>query len=208
MPLETESNIRLTDRKREDIIRAAVREFQRTGYFSTSMNRIAEVAQVSKRTVYNHFETKDLLFDAILQQLIDQIEQQPLPQFQSDRDLYSQLAAIARDEIEITTSPEVLALARVVLSRFMLEPELGKQTNHRRFLRRIEYWLERATEFGALKIDDIEFAAFQFIGLLRTFAFWPIVICDEPIPGPEETERIIDSTVKMFLSTYQETRSS
>ncbi|HCT25152.1 MAG TPA: TetR family transcriptional regulator, partial [Stenotrophomonas sp.] len=44
---------RLTDRKREAIVRAAVEEFRASGYEATSMDRIAEVAGVSKRTVYN-----------------------------------------------------------------------------------------------------------------------------------------------------------
>ena len=62
---------RLTDRKREAIMRAAVDEFRTAGYEATSMDRIAAAAGVSKRTVYNHFPSKEELFGQMLEQLWD-----------------------------------------------------------------------------------------------------------------------------------------
>ena len=56
---------KLTELKREDIIQAAVSEFIANGFSATSMDRIAATAQVSKRTVYNHFENKEALFQVI-----------------------------------------------------------------------------------------------------------------------------------------------
>lgn len=53
---------RLTDRKRVAIIDAAIEEFLAAGYDATSMDRIAARANVSKRTVYNHFPSKEALF--------------------------------------------------------------------------------------------------------------------------------------------------
>ncbi|WP_390888393.1 TetR/AcrR family transcriptional regulator, partial [Leclercia adecarboxylata] len=50
---------RLTDRKRAAILEAAVAEFRAFGFAGTSMDRIAATAEVSKRTVYNHFASKD-----------------------------------------------------------------------------------------------------------------------------------------------------
>ena len=52
-----------TQRKRAAILEAARQEFLSQGVRDTSMDRIAECANVSKRTVYNHFASKDhLLF--------------------------------------------------------------------------------------------------------------------------------------------------
>ncbi|MET0129737.1 MAG: helix-turn-helix domain-containing protein, partial [Stenotrophomonas chelatiphaga] len=62
---------RLTDRKRAAILDAAVAEFRAFGFAGTSMDRIAATAEVSKRTVYNHFASKDELFTAILWQLFE-----------------------------------------------------------------------------------------------------------------------------------------
>ena len=50
-----------SDLKREAIIQAATQAFQEFGVNGTSMDKLAELANVSKRTVYNHFATKDEL---------------------------------------------------------------------------------------------------------------------------------------------------
>ena len=57
---------RLTDRKREAIIQAAIAEFRDNGFKVTSMDRIAARAEVSKRTVYNHFPSKDFTLASLL----------------------------------------------------------------------------------------------------------------------------------------------
>ena len=66
---EPSSPTLLTHRKREAILQAAISEFRAHGFAGTSMDRVAAVAEVSKRTVYNHFPSKDELFAAILTQL-------------------------------------------------------------------------------------------------------------------------------------------
>ena len=60
---------RLTDRKREAIVQAAISEFRSNGFDITSMDKIAATAGVSKRTVYNHFASKEELFAEILHRL-------------------------------------------------------------------------------------------------------------------------------------------
>ena len=53
--------------KRAAVIEAATEEFLTYGYFGTSMDRIAEAANVSKRTVYDHFPSKEDLFSGDLE---------------------------------------------------------------------------------------------------------------------------------------------
>lgn len=59
----------VSEQKREAIIGAAIQEFKRKGFQSASMDSISAVAKVSKRTVYNHFESKELLFQEIAKQI-------------------------------------------------------------------------------------------------------------------------------------------
>jgi AcrR family transcriptional regulator len=58
------------------IVLAALELFTRYGYRKTSIDDIAEAAQVAKRTVYLHFENKAAVFLAILEYLGDQVRQQ------------------------------------------------------------------------------------------------------------------------------------
>lgn len=57
------------------IVLAALELFTRYGYRKTSIDDIAQAAQVAKRTVYLHFENKAAVFLAILEYLADQIRQ-------------------------------------------------------------------------------------------------------------------------------------
>ena len=54
------------ERTRQRIIDAAYRLFRRKGFMRVSMDDIATAADVTKRTVYQHFESKDALVGAVL----------------------------------------------------------------------------------------------------------------------------------------------
>jgi AcrR family transcriptional regulator len=57
------------------IVLAGLQLFTKYGYRKTSIDDIAEAAQVAKRTVYLHFENKAAVFLAILEYLGDQVRQ-------------------------------------------------------------------------------------------------------------------------------------
>jgi AcrR family transcriptional regulator len=57
------------------IVLAALELFTRYGYRKTSIDNIAQAAQVAKRTVYLHFESKAAVFLAILEYLGDRVRQ-------------------------------------------------------------------------------------------------------------------------------------
>jgi AcrR family transcriptional regulator len=61
--------------KRNAIVMAGLQLFTQYGYRKTSIDDIAEVAQVAKRTVYLNFKNKAAVFLAILEYLADQVRQ-------------------------------------------------------------------------------------------------------------------------------------
>ena len=61
--------------KPKAIVLAALELFTRYGYRKTSIDDIARVAQVAKRTVYLHFENKAAVFLAIVDYLGDQVRE-------------------------------------------------------------------------------------------------------------------------------------
>lgn len=195
---------RLTDRKRAAILTAAIREFEAQGFDSTSMNRIAEVAEVSKRTVYNHFESKEALFEAIVTLLIENTESTPAMSYDSASPLDDQLRGYAQNIVRIVVSPDFQSLARVVLSRFLLTPNLAKQTlgDEKRFCAKLVAWIKEGVQDGRLDVDDADMAGKQFNSLLQGSVFWPPLLGSSPLPGSEELEQIIDSAVSMFLARY------
>lgn len=56
--------------RRERIVRAAIEVFLRFGFRKTSMDDVAKAAAISRQGLYLHFETKDILFRAVVDQML------------------------------------------------------------------------------------------------------------------------------------------
>jgi TetR/AcrR family fatty acid metabolism transcriptional regulator len=56
---------------RDEILRAAIRLFARRGFHETSMSEVAREARVSKALIFWHFKTKEELFLAVLNRLLE-----------------------------------------------------------------------------------------------------------------------------------------
>ena len=195
---------KLTEIKRDDIIEAAVYEFKRNGFSATSMDRIAATARVSKRTVYNHFESKEILFQSITQEACDRITQVSEHPYSSTIPLDEQLRKIAEQEIALLISPEFLDTVRMITSESLVTPALTRSTfeNFQDNSIGIVKWIKQALDDGRLKVKDPVRAGKQFLALIENFALSPQLYGLKPVPDKKEQKIIIDSTVEMFLNTY------
>lgn len=198
-----QSKLRLTDRKRADILAAAASEFQEHGFDGTSMDRIAEAAQVSKRTVYNHFASKDALFDAIVEQLKECCRQLHLP-YCKTRAIDEQLIEIGQAYATLMVSDDFINLSRVVLSRFVQHPQLAGATIRGRgdTQAAIIDWLKAAQKDRRLSFKNAEEAAIQLTALIDAFGFWPRLIGNQAMPSKREINRTVKSAVRLFLAAY------
>jgi TetR/AcrR family transcriptional regulator of autoinduction and epiphytic fitness len=195
---------KLTARKRAGIFDAAIACFSENGFDNTSMDAIASHANVSKRTVYNHFSSKDTLFTAIVNKLKENaILAAPLV-YRSDESLGSQLARFCYGVIEFHCQNESRALARILISRFIRSPKLGHEMfgNGKIFEMRLLEWIVAAQEERRLGNFDIKLGAKQLIAMLEGFCVWPQLILAAPNPTPVQREQIVNSIIAMFLNTY------
>ena len=58
--------------RRQEIIAAARVVFARKGFADATLDDVAELAEFGKGTLYNYFESKEALFDSVLQDSFDQ----------------------------------------------------------------------------------------------------------------------------------------
>ncbi|WP_409303378.1 TetR/AcrR family transcriptional regulator, partial [Pseudomonas sp. KCJK8993] len=114
---------RRTDLKRNAIVQAAISEFRACGFDITSMDKIAATAGVSKRTVYNHFPSKEELFAEILNQLWASISAQAEITYRRDQPLREQLASLLRAKLQLLADDNFLDLARVAIAAAIHSPE-------------------------------------------------------------------------------------
>jgi len=191
--------------KKQAIIAAAIFEFKNKGFKTTSMDQVALTAGVSKRTVYNHFESKDLLFDAIISQMLTLFTSSVSIRYQSDVCLVLQLTDIAEQEIDLLSDPAFVDLAKVIIAETIHSPQRINEALAEVEERdgNLSSWIIAAIADDALKVADIDFAATQFFALLKAFCFWPQVIQGQAFPEKLQQTQIISSAVNMFLGAYR-----
>lgn len=197
--------LRLTDRKRDAIIQAAIVEFRANGFDITSMDKIAATAGVSKRTVYNHFPSKEELFAEILDKLWNSICTEQETPYRNDQPLRPQLEAVLRAKLQTLSDNNFLDLARVAIAATIHSPERGQDMVARLGEREegLTVWIRAAQADGRLKAVDPVFAAHQVQGLIKAFAFWPQISMGQPGLSAEMQTSVVESTLDMFLTCYQ-----
>ncbi|CAI8706181.1 TetR/AcrR family transcriptional regulator, regulator of autoinduction and epiphytic fitness [Pseudomonas sp. IT-347P] len=196
---------RLTDRKREAIIQAAITEFRAHGFEITSMDKIAATAGVSKRTVYNHFPSKEELFAEILNQLWARISAEQTVIYNGDQPLREQLRQMLQAKLQLMADENFLTLARVAIAATIHSPERVQNMVERMGEREeaLTVWIRAAQADGRLQQVDPEFAAHQLQGLLKTFAFWPQMSMGRAALDVDMQHTVAESALDMFLACYQ-----
>ncbi|SEE87600.1 TetR/AcrR family transcriptional regulator [Pseudomonas migulae] len=196
---------RLTDRKREAIIQAAIAEFRAHGFDITSMDKIAATAGVSKRTVYNHFPSKEELFAEILNQLWARVTAEQETAYRADLPLRDQMRLMLMAKLKMIGDENFLDLARVAIAAAIHSPERAQDMVARMGKREegLTVWIRAAQADGRLKKVDPEFAAQQIQGMLKSFAFWPQISMGLPSLSPEMQSTVAESALDMFLACYQ-----
>ena len=196
---------RLTDRKREAIVQAAIAEFSENGFAGTSMDRVAAAADVSKRTVYNHFPSKDELFEAILAQMWEHSHAQAEIRYDAGRPLRAQLLAVLEQKMQMLDDASFIDLSRVAMAELMHTPERARALVDRLSEKEegLPQWLRAAQQDGRLRAGvDANYAAHQLHGMVKSFAFWPQLAMGQPPLAPALRQQVLEDAVAMFLGFY------
>ncbi|MEM1401884.1 MAG: TetR/AcrR family transcriptional regulator [Pseudomonadota bacterium] len=199
-----QSKLTLSQRKRLDILAAARSEYLEAGFRDTSMDRIAERAQVSKRTVYNHFPSKEALFKAIATQFMVDLRQAISVAYDPAKPLEDQLTEIARREVEQVTQPDHIGMFRVFFTEVSNFSDAFDDIIEETYRGEdpLENWIDAAVADGRLSVEDSALAAAMFNSLLKGALFWPQIAGYAKKRSKREKEAVISEAVHMFLAHY------
>jgi TetR/AcrR family transcriptional regulator of autoinduction and epiphytic fitness len=153
--------MKLSDRKKLDILKAARIEFEKNGFEGTSMDLISKTAQVSKPTVYNHFENKEILFESIVQNMFESIFLASEYKFDETVELRIQLLEIAHQEIQLFESTGFIPFSKVVMAEAIRNPLFSEKIMCSLSEKElgIEVWLKSAKEAGVVQVENTSLAA-------------------------------------------------
>lgn len=190
------------------VLEAAHTVFLRSGYLAASLDEVAEIAAVSKRTIYKHFTDKDTLFREVLLTAIgpmDSIVRDALTQANTG-DLPSDLRATARALISVVIAPDVMQLRRIVIAestRFPAVAAAWREQGPGRNVRTLAEHFTALTAQGELRCDDPVLAAQHFNWLVLGIPVNTCMFDPEATYTPAELHHLADEAVRVFLAAYR-----
>jgi len=187
--------------RRDRIFDAAEQVLQKHGYSGASMDRIAQCSNMSKKTLYHMFSSKQEMVEQLLRDrlLLSGLRDLELQGETIEDKLVFGLQALGTTMME----EKRLNLIRVVISEVSRNPEAS------RFVREffssengpfpLRLWLEKFCDQGLLVIEDVEEASdILFGGALATFVLCELSHC-RPRQYWRENPEYLHKVVAMFL---------
>jgi AcrR family transcriptional regulator len=158
--------------KRQAILNAARAVFLRDGYEGASVDAIAELAGVSKQTIYNHGSDKDSLFLDVITHMTEHCattSRQSIEAVPRDQEsVADELLQVAFALNERALDPEPMAFRPLMIAGAHRNPERGRlwaTEGQMPIIEAIADRLRLLAESGQLAIDDPVTAAEQFYAL-------------------------------------------
>ena len=203
-------------RSRAALLDAARTLFLAKGYAGTTMEEIAGLAGLAKRTVYNHFADKEALFTRIVQDVIAYAERYAdgvraeLSVEITATTLRATLDDLGRRLALAILRPEVVALRRLLIGEAREFPELAAEYFDRapgQVLAALASGFERLGQAGLLRVPDSRHAAAQFAYLVAGEPLDRAVLAGT-IPPTEHVLACAREGIRTFLARYDAAGSS
>lgn len=156
--------------KRDLIVAAARSLFIEMGFGAASMDEVARRAGVAKQTVYNHFGSKSALFQAIVEQICDDLMSTVNVAASTESDPARALSRLAQRFVRIMVDPVSIGLFRLLAAEAHRFPELAEtvfEAGPDRVVNDLARYLGDQHRAGYLHVVDAKLSAELFIGALR-----------------------------------------
>ena len=193
----------VAEANRSAILDAAVDLFLDLGYDRTPLARVAEMAGVSKATLFKQFPTKAELFEATVLTAGNAPATTTL-NLPAD-DFQAGLSVLGRAYATLLTQPHMVALMRTVIAESPRFPELRERTfdfGTLPVLTQLDHYLRAAHTAGTATIEDPEIASAQLLGMIASAIFWPRLVHDTWSITEDEQLRAVDEAARTIAARY------
>ena len=190
--------------KRERILAAAKHLFGESGPDGTSLDRIAQAAEVSKVTLYSYFESKEALFNATVTESLERTVLADAPHLDATtpRAALVHLATTLGRQI---ADPDMVAHQRMLVASSARSAELSLaffKTGPDEVRAALEGFFKRANAAGTLRVPVPDIASEQFVAMVRGHDHLRALLGLTPVRGPRSRAKYLEACVDAFLKAY------
>ena len=196
-------------RSKAKILAAAEEVFLKNGFLGANMDAVADLADVSKQTVYAHFRSKEALFIEIVEAMTGGAAEaigEDVPDIFGDRRVGPFLLEVANDQLDVVMTPRLMRLRRMVIGEVERFPDLGRSLYENgpiRSIRRVERALRHYMDIEQIRACDPFEAATHFNWLVMGAPTnRAMLLGDDGIPKRPELMDHAREAVRIFLSAY------
>ncbi|MGX8882640.1 TetR/AcrR family transcriptional regulator [Methylovorus sp. SPW-M1] len=178
----------------------AAQTFLEKGFHGASIEGIAKAAEVSKLTIYRHFESKSSLFLAVIKVHMDIYVSALLEKINTQKPPAEALFEIGYFISNQWFKPDNIKLSRMVIAEVHriegLSALIDQMLNEAR--QPVEKYLVQLMDAGLVRFTDVRAATIQFVQLCVSGHYF-LLRDDALTPNAEERARLVKSAVDVFM---------
>ena len=189
---------------KERILTATLEMFSQNGYAGTNIRELSASLGLVKSGVYKHFESKEAIWNALLDQMIAYYGEHfgsaehlpPVP------DSLEGLVHMTMQMVNITVHDEKIIMTRKVLTLEQFRDERARELATKHFLTGLTDMFTHVftgmMDKGMLRKDDPRMLAFAYTAPIAAL----IHLCDREPEKTEEAIRQVEAFSRHFIKTY------
>ncbi|MFC5711681.1 TetR/AcrR family transcriptional regulator [Thalassorhabdus alkalitolerans] len=147
--------------KREMIVKAAASSFSMFGYKKTTIDQVAKLANIGKGTVYTSFESKESLFEAVLEQILQEIQHVFDNSIDPEKEVEENISVALYEILTFRKQHQLLLkLSQEVSTIGSANAKQALEKVEEFIIECIQRLLETAKNNGKINVDDPHITAF------------------------------------------------
>lgn len=189
---------------KERILTKALELFSQKGYEGTNINELMESVGFVKSAMYRHFDSKEAIWNALLDRLIAYYEERfgsperlpPVPESQEE------LLAMTMRMVNFTVHDETVVMTRKLLTIEQFRDERARQLATKHFFTGLTEMFTHVfsgmMDKGLLRRDDPELLALSYTAPVSAL----IHLCDREPEKVDNALARIEAFARFFIDTY------
>lgn len=191
--------------RRKAFVDAAREAFFANGYAGTTMSSIASKVGGSKTTLWSYFPSKEELFEAVVDDIVEQYGHMLTIDLPVDQPVPDVLRGFGTVLMTKLTATPLLSLYRLVVGEADRFPHLAEtfyDRGPRRGKARAAEWVAEKMARGEIRMGDPMRAVQHFSGLCQSGVYQFALLC---LPGGNDPQRLaaeVDDAVETFCRAW------